>query len=293
MRWLGMSEDGRSVTLKKFEGDLPPDPQWSDSLVRDRPEWLRRGAVIDLETTGFSFTEDEPIEIGLRTFWFDRRQGKVLKADESYQALQEPRQNLSSKITQLTGLTMEQLAGNQIDWSRVDELLETVDLVIAHNANFDRPFTDRFSSVSQKKVWGCSVNQVDWFDKGFNVAKLEMLAIYHGFFVRSHRALADVDALLYLLSLPDPHHGRPYLDELLKNARKPRVKIFADGAPYEAREQLKRRHYKWDPSSKVWSRVIQLEQLEDEKVWLEAIAYKGEFAGSLKQIPLTDHFKNS
>src|SRR5690606_10885352 len=108
-----------------------------------------------------------------------------------------------------------------IDWKIVENLLEKCQIIIAHNASFDRPFIDKLSMVSKNKIWGCSLNQIDWNSFGFPVRKLDVLSIYHGFFTDAHRALHDADALIYLLSLKNHKTQASYLFELLVNAQKP------------------------------------------------------------------------
>ena len=41
--------------------------------------------------------------------------------------------------------------GEFINWDEVDALFEGVDIIIAHNASFDRAFIDRFSSNSPSR----------------------------------------------------------------------------------------------------------------------------------------------
>ena len=51
-----------------------------------------------------------------------------------------PGVDISSFITELTGITNEMVSGKHIDGSSVSEFLKDVDLIIAHNAKFDRAF---------------------------------------------------------------------------------------------------------------------------------------------------------
>lgn len=292
-RWIGKSQDGKTVTLKRLEGCPIQFPSYSS------PEWakshsdsVRVGAVLDVETTGLNQADDSIIEIGIRQFLFNRQTGEVLALGKAYESFQDPGRPLSQEIIDLTGITDEMVAGKQIDWNSVNALLEEVSVVIAHNARFDRPFIDRKSKVSTEKVWACSLKQIDWATQGYTSAKLELLNIYHGFFTESHRALNDVDALLYLLSLPSATSQTPYMMELLINARRPMSHVIASAAPFEAKENLKSRAYSWDSTNRFWSKVIFKDEVPSEISWLEENVYVGPFGGLTRDIPLVDNFKN-
>lgn len=292
-RWLGKSQDGTSVTLKRLAGcPIQPPPYATSQWMHDNKDLLRWGAVVDLETTGLSHENDSIIEIGLRQFTFNRATGEVLSLGKSYNSFQDPGRPLTPEIQQLTGITDAMLQDQQIDWVEVDLILAETTLVIAHNARFDRPFVDRHSKISPEKIWGCSLKHIDWGQRGFTSSKLELLNIYHGFFTDSHRALNDVDALLYLLSLPDTLSPKPYLEELLRNARRPMSQVVATAAPFDSKDFLKSRSYNWDNTQRVWTKIIFKDDVPSEIQWLEERVYFGPFRGVTRDIALVDSFKN-
>jgi DNA polymerase III subunit epsilon len=291
-RWIGRSIDGDSVHLRRYKGEFsPPEfatPQWLES----HPDLVRVGAVLDVETTGREARADKIIEIGIRLFRFHKETGEVLSRDEGYGALEDPGEPLKPEIIRITGITDAMLAGQKIDWSKVSQLMEASQIILAHNASFDRPFVDKKVGLSAKKIWGCSFKQVDWPEKGFPSQKLEILAIYHGFFSTAHRALADADTLLHLISMADPQHGEPYLKELLANARKKVAQVFAVYSPIETKDLLKNRAYRWDPEKRVWSKSIFLEEVEAEKAWLSENVYSGRFRGEIRELELFETFRS-
>lgn len=292
-RWIGKSEDGKSVLLKKLEGCPIIKPSYATpDWIQTNTDLLRKGLVLDVETTGLNQTEDSIIEIGLRQFIFNRQTGEILALGKSYQGFQDPGQPLTPEITQLTGITDDMLLNQEIDWNSVDSLMTESGLIIAHNARFDRPFVDKKSSLSREKIWACTYKQIDWTQKGFNSPKLELLNIYHGFFTDSHRALNDAEALLYLLSLPDPKSSQPYLSELLQNARRPLVHVLAIGAPFDSKEQLKGKSYSWDSINRFWNKIIFKDEVPTELQWMEESVYFGPFSGQIRDIPLVDNFKS-
>jgi len=178
-----------------------------------------------------------------------------------------------------------------IDWNKVDALLEASHILIAHNASFDRPFIDQLSKISGQKIWGCSFKQVQWNDKGFPSQKLDILSIYHGFFTDAHRALNDADALLYLLSQTDLDRKSPYLLELITQAKKTTYQVMAISAPFESKDLLKSRAYRWDTIGRYWWKEIIQTELALETEWLEEFVYSGAFRGKVLEIPPTEHFK--
>jgi DNA polymerase-3 subunit epsilon len=291
-RWLGKSEDGNTVTLRKLESCPIQFPEYAtDTWLSNNADLVRTGAAVDVETTGLNQQEDVVIEIGVRLFDFNKATGEILRLGKSYNAFQDPGRPLSPEITALTGITDADLEGKKIDWEHVHAILAETCLIIAHNAKFDRPFLDRKVKASTERIWACSHKQIDWSAKGFTSSKLELLNIYHGFFTDSHRALNDVDALLYLLSLPTATDHKPYLNELTANAKRLMTHVIASSAPFESKEHLKGRGYGWDNINRFWSKIIFKDELKEETTWLEDVVYSGPFAGITRDIALVDNFK--
>jgi DNA polymerase-3 subunit epsilon len=284
--WIGKSTDGKTITLHRLE---------MDSMFKFAPaphsDAIRTGAVLDVETTGLSHEQDQIIEVGIRKFKFNRDTGEVISLEAGYSAFQDPGVALSEEIKILTGITDEMLKGQSIDWTEVEKILADCHVLIAHNASFDRPFVDAKTAVSAEKIWACSLRQVDWSRKGLPSQKLDVLSLYHGFFNDAHRALSDADTLLYLLNQKDQKLGTPYLLELITEARKPMVNVFANSAPFETKDMLRERKYRWNPQEKVWSKKISKDDLDQEVEWLTENIYQGGFRGMTVDIPAKDQFK--
>jgi DNA polymerase-3 subunit epsilon len=132
------------------------------------------------------------------------------------------------------------------------------------------------------------VDQIDWRGKGHGTKSLEYLCKDHGFFFKGHTALADVEAALNLVSQIDPDTGKPYLDELLKNARTLCKWVIAKNSRYEIKDELKNRGYRWDAKQKVWKIKVPLESREEEE-FLSDHPLGGNPV--TKEIPLEDNFK--
>lgn len=292
-RWIGKSQDGKSVTLQALDRChiQPADYATSDWLTKNC-DLIKQASILDLETTGLNPADDTIIEIGIRNFRFHAQTGEILKVDECFSSFQDPGKPLSSETISLTGITDDMVAGQSIDWALVDQFIGESDLIIAHNAKFDRPFTEAKSKASRDKIWGCSLKQINWPDKGFPTSKLEFLSIFHGFFTDAHRALNDADALLYLLSLTDEKSQKPYLAELFINAQRPMTQVIASSSPFSSKDHLKKRGYSWDVTNRVWTKLIFKDELPQEISWLEDTVYTGSFGGISRDIPLADGFKS-
>ena len=217
-----------------------------------------------------------------------------MQIGNSYSAFPDPKVPLSEEIKKLTGITDDMLKDQKINWSLVEEIFSQSHIIIAHNAAFDRPFIDKQIPISLDKIWGCSLKQINWLEKGFTIHKLEILGIFHGFFIENaHRALNDADALLYLISLQDENTNSPYIKEILTNARRLTVCVKTTSAPFESKDLLKKRGYFWDSSNRVWVKSVFKDEIDEEVSWLEKDVYKGFFAGSTQEIKLTDSFKSN
>ena len=78
--------------------------------------------------------------------------------------------------------------------------MQDVDLIIAHNAQFDRTFFERTFHSVLAKAWGCSIYDIDWSFEGISNHKLEYIAYKYGFFYEGHRAFTDYLAGINILA---------------------------------------------------------------------------------------------
>ena len=106
---------------------------------------LRRGLYVDCETTGLSIERDQVIEVAMLPFTYAVDDGRIAEVlhHEAQTYLQDPGRPLDAEISSLTGLTDDDLHGRHIDIAAANALIERSDLIIAHNARFDRPFFER------------------------------------------------------------------------------------------------------------------------------------------------------
>ncbi|HMU63007.1 MAG TPA: 3'-5' exonuclease, partial [Gemmatimonadales bacterium] len=203
------------------------------------------GVVVDVETTGLDVVRDKIIEFCGVPFEFEKESGRILGVGEAVTFLEDPGRAIPAEVTRLTGITDEMVAGKQIDEAAVGAVLADVGLVIAHNAGFDRPFVDRRLPAFKGKAWACSQREVPWKAFGASSGALEFLMMKRcGLFFDGHRADADCHAVLRLLQEPFDDGTLP-MQTLLESARTPSFRIWALNAPFDKKEVLKQRRYRW------------------------------------------------
>lgn len=206
---------------------------------------VRRGLYVDVETTGLDPEKDEIIELAMVPFTYGS-DGRITEVGEAFEGLRQPAEPVPAHITAITGIDDAMVAGRSIDPEEVARFAGQADLIIAHNAAFDRRFLERFCPVFVTKPWACSMTQIDWGDEGHEGVKLTYLAMGAGFFYDGHRAVHDCAAGIALLASKLPCSGERALARLLERARAPTWRIWAEGAPFDLKDVLKARGYRWN-----------------------------------------------
>jgi len=260
---------GRYRILQKLE------PRPIATIIR--AEFPFKGIILDTETTGLHHRKDEIIEIGVIAFTFDD-EGTIGDVTGIYSGLQQPSAPIPNEITKLTGITDEIVAGEIIDMRAMRSLIDPADLIIAHNAGFDRPFCEAFSPAFAHKAWACSNSEIDWSSRGFEGTKLGYLVGQAGFFHDGHRAVDDCFALLEVLARKDLAHPTTAFAELHRASQRSRVRIFAENSPYDFKDHLKARGYRWADGSegrpKSWWIEVDEPNLEAELRYLRTEIYQ-------------------
>lgn len=173
-------------------------------------------AVVDVETTGLDPDRDEVLELAITLFRYDRVNGQVVEIVSEYSGLREPSCRIPREASKMHGITRRMVRGLALDYHKIRAMLRQAEFVVAHNADFDRSFVGGLIPFSRKRIWLCSLYDIDWQTKGFESGSIESLAAAHAIKTpKAHRAGADVATLLALLS--HKPRRRPYLHELLRN----------------------------------------------------------------------------
>jgi DNA polymerase-3 subunit epsilon len=231
----------------------------------------KTAVLLDTETTGLDAKKDEIIELGMVKFDY-LPDGRVVAVRDTFSAFNEPSVPIPLEITALTGITDEMVAGHRIDEAAVTAFVDDAVIVIAHNSGFDRKFVERYWPVFERKAWGCSATEIEWRKHGFEGSRLGYLLNGAGYFHQAHRAVDDCHALLEILALELPTTGAPALALLLETARKRTIRVWAEQSPFDLKDILKRRGYRWSDGSdgrpRSWYIDVDESKLDDEIAFL-------------------------
>jgi DNA polymerase-3 subunit epsilon len=235
---------------------------------------VTRVVVLDTETTGLDQGKEKIIELAMLRVDIDNTTGLPVGEVQVYDGLEDPGKPIPPEVVALTGIHDVDVQGQRLDEARVAELLDGVDLIIAHNAGFDRPFVENRIAQFAQVNWACSFADIDWKAQGRGSAKLESLAQANGWFYDAHRAEMDCHALLAVLAQKLPVDAHTGLAQLLQAVSRPSYSLQATNAPFEAKDKLKVRGYRWNAEQRVWhTRLKTDEELNAECAWLKEHVY--------------------
>ena len=294
----GLHDKNNCIKLSKFEGKGLEVTSNENNKRLDASSSRMKICFLDLETTGTDHKEDKIIEIAVKCVEITKETGGDIEVIDAYNSLQDPGIPIPESATKINRITDEMVKNHSIDWKKVEKIFELSQLVIAHNASFDRGFMDQYLELSKDTIWACSINDIDWEKRDFQSVKQELLCIWHGFYYDSHRAMTDVDALIYLITHPNYIHNKPIV-ELIQNAKKSVCRIEATFAKYEFKNLLKKRNYYWhDPRTnnkedKAWCKLVSHDEKDEEIQWLTVNIYNNNFQGKCIEVTIIDKYKGN
>ncbi|MGQ3002616.1 MAG: 3'-5' exonuclease [Hydrogenophaga sp.] len=254
---------------------LVPVTDYGPAQAGQAASGSRRVLVLDTETTGLSHQADKIIELAMLLVDVDLASGLPFGPVTLFEGFEDPGMPIPAVAQQVTGISDDMVAGHRLDDAQVEALVAQADLIVAHNAGFDRPFVEARFPGFAAKAWACSFADIDWKAAGAESAKLSALAQNHGWFYDAHRAQVDCHALLQVLSRPvGPQGPATGLNRLISVAAQASFKLRATGSPFESKDLLKARGYRWDGDAKVWyCTLADQERLDAELEWLKAEVY--------------------
>jgi DNA polymerase-3 subunit epsilon len=248
---------------------------------------VRRGIFLDIESTGLDPSSSEPIEFAMVPFDYTG-DGRVFAVHPALHQFNEPSEPIPSEITAITGLTDERVAGHKLDRATIDAFADQAAVILAHNAAFDRPFAERISPIFAAKPWACTMCDVPWKDEGIEGRRLSDLLSRFSYFFDAHRAVDDCQAGIALTTMVLPKSRQRVLGKLLEVARQPTWRIFADSAPFETKDILKHRRYRWntDPAvgPRAWYIDVDPDRVEAEIAFLRVEILRSNATPSMYEI---------
>lgn len=214
--------------------------------------------VIDFETSGTDPAKDHPVEVAMAMFSLE--QGRLANAVSL--VIQAP----SNEAEKINGIPMGIIQGYgctpQAHAEAVHRWMSRADVVLAHNADFDRSFAPELSR--NLRPWVCTLNDVEW-SRADHVSgnRVGDLALAHGIGVtKLHRALSDVMLICELL---EREHDRGVnLPDLIARAMRPKARYRAVTGRFDAalNERLKTAGFRWSPEGKSWWKKLVVEDVE-------------------------------
>lgn len=253
------------------------------------------GVVIDFETTGLDPSRDEIIEVAAVRFRYSDRD-EITGISDTFQSFNEPSAPIPAEVTELTGITDAMVAGHKINEAALESFVSDANVVIAHNADFDRKFAERSWAFFQQKHWGCSMKEIDWQKHGFGGTKLAYLLADAGLFHDAHRAIGDCQAALELLARPLPATSTTAFAVLVDRARRKKFRIWAKNSPYDLKDALKRRRYRWsdglDGRPKSWYVDVAEDKRDAELIYLRKEIYQRDVDIECREITALERFSS-
>jgi DNA polymerase-3 subunit epsilon len=282
---MNVLESEIAITALQATGDytvlrrlnLDSDPRFTLKSTRGS----KIGLCIDTETTGLNHAEDKIIELGIVAFEFNPMTAEIIRITDRYNGFEDPGCPLPKEITEITGITDEMVAGQSFDNERVKAIAGNAVLVIAHNSSFDRKFVEARYPIFATLSWACTVSQIDWTAKE-RISSRSLEYLLHkcgGYFINAHRALDDAEGVLGLLLGTFPVTETPIFKTLLEKSSEMTAKISAIGAPFDKKDVLKQRGYRWSDGAnnacKGWWTSVPQHLEEDELAYLAKDIYPG------------------
>lgn len=263
-----ISTDGETRTLSRFHprGGYGEAPSNGDVL---------RGLYLDIESTSLDRATAKIVEIATVPFLFTPS-GIITSVGHGSTSFNDPGIPIPPEATKIHGITDEMVADTSYNALGLTEALDNCALVVAHNADYDRRITEAAFPVASASLWGCSYRDVDWKETfGAPCLKLgHLLLELCDEFADGHRALNDCHVGVHLLGGLTDRDGRTALSHLLDSVRRPTFRVWASGAPFSMKDELKiTRGYRWHDGekgrAKAWYRDVATDEARDEEVaWL-------------------------
>jgi DNA polymerase III subunit epsilon len=254
------------------------------------------GLCLDTETTGLNHAEDQIIELGIVAFEYDPATAEIIRITDRYNGFEDPGRPLPKEIIEITGITDDMVRGQNLDDDQVNMLANQATVVIAHNAGFDRKFVEARFPIFTTLPWACSVNQINWQAERISTRVLEYLLFKFGLFINAHRALDDAEGVLGILLRKLPVSKTPVFKALLNTYEEVTSKISAVGAPFDKKDILKQRGYRWNDGSqggcKAWWISVPAVLENEELAWLTSEVYSDSSAdrAEISRISALDRF---
>ncbi|MDA7437274.1 3'-5' exonuclease [Synechococcus sp. AH-601-P06] len=231
-------------------------PEENEARAASPPSVVPRTLlIIDTETTGLDPENHCCVEVGAILFDVQSRavlaQQSFLLPAEANAA--EPINRIPAAVTRLS-----QPWKQALHWFQ--NLLEAADVLVAHNAAFDRQWFGRGELPAVTQPWLCSMEDMRWpADRQLRSRpSVRDLALAYGVPVwAAHRALTDCIYLAEVFARCDD------LEQLLLQGLEPRQLVRAK-VSYDDRQLARDAGFRWnDPIKGVWARRMSAREIQE------------------------------
>ena len=206
------------------------------------------GLVVDTETTGLE-KNDEIFELTILPFMFDDDLN-ICEVKKSITKYQYPKKAMSQEALDITGIDLDSIKGETFDKSALNTLLKKAEVVLSHNAPFDRHFIEKDLGTPDL-TWGCSMTDIDWKAKHFNARVLDYIAFRLGYWFDAHKSSYDCLATLHILS-SKIESEKTIFQEIMDKIYEPASTITINGTKFSDNTALKELGCRWNPNEKNW-----------------------------------------
>lgn len=158
-------------------------------------------AIVDTETTGLTDT-DQPISVGAILLEVDSRYGDLVREIDSYYGLREPTVPIHPQAEAVHGMSIESLRGMQFDMGRLYKIIDSAELLVAHNAKFDRRMLAHVMPRVMHADWACTMYTLKYEWANISNGQWALDAICSALQIERpepHNALSDCRALQSVL----------------------------------------------------------------------------------------------
>jgi DNA polymerase-3 subunit epsilon len=231
-------------------------PEESESRAASPPSFVPRTLlIIDTETTGLDPETQHCVEVGAILFDVQSRavlaQQSFLLPAETNAA--EPINRIPAAVTRLPQPWKEGLRWFQ-------NLLDAADVLVAHNAAFDRQWFGRGELPAVTQPWLCSMDDMRWpADRQLRSRpSVRDLALAYGVPVwAAHRALTDCIYLAEVFARCED------LEQQLLQGLEPRQLVRAK-VSYDDRQLARDAGFRWnDPIKGAWARRMSEREIQE------------------------------
>ena len=225
-------------------------------LTTAEPPKCRLALIVDVETTGLD-EDDLPVEVAAILYNIESR---AIVAQVSYLL-----PVLENKAEAINGIPAALTTNPRTEITLTDAVIglwRLADVVIAHNAEFDRARLETFALFGQAvdaKPWLCTLRDFRWGIPGLRSnPSLTDLALAHGVPVwEVHRALPDCTYLASVFSKRDD------LAALIEDAKTPQF-LYEAQVGFADKEKAKAHGFQWSANGyeRAWTRKLRAAEVE-------------------------------